>query len=334
MSLSPQLIDSPARFEPVAPVERCLAVVNPVSRRGAARLLGHLRHHMPATTRLTVVETTTAPLGRGALEEVAKEVDLVVAVGGDGTVAETLTAIDRARTPVGIMAGGSTNIIALELGVPADPATAAALIFGDHEVVEMDAATCNGETFLHMAGAGFDSRIFDNTSRTQKQRFGWLAYLPSAAHSLRLPPARFRVTTDSATFELTSPMVVVANGAGIIRPGLPIYPGIVNNDGLLDLIAVTATAPSDIASVLARFASRRMHRSPHILHARSRTVRIEAEPVMPIQLDGNVSGTTPALIEVREQPARLIGPIRAARLGRPGARGALPLARGPRPSGQ
>ena len=269
---------------------------------------------MPADTRLTVVETTTAPLVRGALEDVATEVDLVVAVGGDGTVAETLTAIDGSRTPVGIIAGGSTNIIALELGVPADPAAAADLIFGDHEIVEMDAATCNGETFLHMAGAGFDSRIFDNTSRTQKQRFGWLAYIPSAAHSLRLPPARFRVTTDAATFELTSPMVVVANGAGIIRPGLPIYPGIVNDDGLLDVIAVTATAPSDIASVLARFASRRMHRSPHILHARSRSVRIEADPVMPIQLDGNVSGTTPALIELREQPARLIGPLRSARL--------------------
>ena len=313
MSPSPRLSDLPAAVPPRV-VERCLVVVNPVSRRGAAELLDNLREQMPRAARLTVVETTTTPMTRGSLEAMADEVDLVVAVGGDGTVAETLTAIDRSRTPVGIMAGGSTNIIALELGVPPEPAAAAALIFGDHEVVEMDAATCNGETFLHMAGAGFDSRIFDNTSRTQKQRFGWLAYIPSAAHSLRLPPARFRVTTDAATFELTSPMVVVANGAGIIRPELPIYPGIVNDDGLLDLIAVTATAPSDIASVLARFVSRRMHRSPHILHARSRTVRIEADPVMPIQLDGNVSGTTPAAIELREHSARLIGPVRAPRV--------------------
>lgn len=315
--MSPDPHVSDARGDPGSPsiVERCLVVVNPVSRRGASDLLDHLREHTPSSTHLTVVETTTTPLKRGALQEVAEGVDLVVAVGGDGTVAETLTAIDGARTPVGILAGGSTNIIALELGIPADPAAASALLFGEHEVVEMDAATCNGETFLHMAGAGFDSRIFDSTSRTRKQRFGWLAYIPSAAHSLRLPPARFRVTTDTAAFELTSPMVIVANGAGIIRPELPIYPGIVYDDGLLDLIAVTATAPSDIASVLARFASRRMDRSPHILHARSRWVGIEADPVMPIQLDGNVSGTTPALIELRDRPARMIGPAQGRRAG-------------------
>lgn len=315
MSLEPAprgVSDQPAR-QPGP--ERCLVVVNPVSRRGASDLVDHLREHMPASTRLTIVETTTTPLARGTLEPAAMASDLVVAVGGDGTVAETLTAIDRAQTPVGILAGGSTNIIARELGVPADPAAAVALIFGDHEVVEMDAATCNGETFLHMAGAGFDSRIFANTDPRQKQRFGWLAYLPSAAHSLRLPPARFRVTTESATFELTSPMVVVANGAGIIRPELPIFPGIVHDDGLLDLIAVTATAPSDIASVFARLASRRMHRSPHILHARARSIRIETDPVMPIQLDGSVSGKTPAQIELRDQPARIIGPVRGRRGG-------------------
>ena len=309
------MIQPPSDSNTSGAPSRCLVVVNPVSRRGASNLLDHLREHVPDATRLTIVETTTTPLERGALDELAGDVDLVIAVGGDGTVAETLTAIDRARTPVGILAGGSTNIIALELGVPADPAMAAALIFGEHEIVEMDAATCNGETFLHMAGAGFDSRIFDNTSRTQKQRFGWLAYLPSAAHSLRLPPARFHVTTEHASFELTSPMVVVANGAGIIRPELPIYPGIAYDDGLLDLIAVTATAPSDIASVLARFASRRMDRSPHILHARANSIRIEADPVMPIQLDGNVSGTTPAVIELRDLPARMIGPIGGPRSG-------------------
>ena len=301
----------PERTERTPPA-RCLVVVNPVSRRGADSLLDHLRERMPAETRLSIVETTTTPLERGALEAAAREADLVVAVGGDGTVAETLTAMDRASTPVGIIAGGSTNIIALELGIPADPAAAAALLFGEHRVIEMDAATCNGETFLHMAGAGFDSRIFDNTSRRQKQRFGWLAYLPSAAHSLRLPPARFAVTTDDAAFEITSPMVIVANGAGIIRPELPIYPGIAYDDGLLDLIAVTATAPSDIATVLARFVTRRMRDSPHILHARSRSIRIEADPVIPIQLDGNVSGATPATIELRDQRARMIVPSTGA----------------------
>jgi diacylglycerol kinase (ATP) len=125
---------------------------------------------------------------------------------------------------------------------------------------------------------------------------------------LRLPPSRFHVETEFAQFELTSPMVLVANGAGIIRPSLYVYPGISPDDGWLDLIAVTATDPRAIASVLARFASRSMQRSPHVLHARARRIRIEAEPRMPVQVDGDVIGSTPADLRVLPHRAQIIVP--------------------------
>jgi diacylglycerol kinase (ATP) len=102
--------------------------------------------------------------------------------------------------------------------------------------------------------------------------------------------------------------VLVANGAGIIRPSLYVFPGISSNDGWLDLIAVTATRGAAIASVLARFASRSMDRSPHILHARARTIRIESDPAMPVQVDGDVVGSTPVDIEILPGRARLMVP--------------------------
>jgi diacylglycerol kinase family enzyme len=173
----------------------------------------------------------------------------------------------------------------------------------------MDAATCNGRYFLHMAGAGFDSRIFDHANPELKQKVGWFAYLPSAASSLRMPPSRFTITTESASFELTSPMVLVANGAGIIRPSLYVYPGIKSDDGWLDLITVTATEPTAIAGVLARFVTRSMDRSPHILHARAKSVRIEATLPMPVQVDGDVVGMTPVNIEILPGKGRIVVPI-------------------------
>jgi diacylglycerol kinase family enzyme len=236
---------------------------------------------------------------------------VLITVGGDGTVTEALTAIGDVDVPLAIVPGGSTNVIAQELGVPNDPAALARLVFGEHQLRMMDAAMCNDRMFLHMAGAGFDSRIFDATDAGLKRRVGWLAYLPSAAQSLRLPPARFHVQTESAQFELTSPMVLVANGSGIIRPSLYVYPGISSDDGWLDLIAVTATAPRAIASVLARFASRSMQRSPHVLHARARRILIEAEPRMPVQVDGDVIGVSPAEIYILPQRARIIVPMRS-----------------------
>jgi YegS/Rv2252/BmrU family lipid kinase len=290
-----------------------LVVTNPVARRNAPRLLEALQHASPGTIEWTVVETRPAPFQQSELEGEARGADLLITVGGDGTVTEALTAIGDVDVPIAIVPGGSTNVIAHELNIPNDPAALARLIFGEHQIRTMDAAMCNDRIFLHMAGAGFDSRIFDMTDTGLKRRVGWLAYLPSAAQSLRMPPARFHVETESAQFELTSPMVLVANGAGIIRPSLYVYPGISSDDGWLDLIAVTAIAPRAIASVLARFASRSMQRSPHVLHARARRIRIEAEPRMPVQVDGDVIGGSPAEIYILPQRARIIVPAQAGR---------------------
>ena len=280
-----------------------------MARKNAPRLISELQHACPANINWQVIETSPTPFGFGDLETMARSADLVISVGGDGTVAEALTAIGNAGTPLAILAGGSTNVIAKELGIPAEPRNLASLVFGSHQIRTIDAATCNDRLFLHMAGAGFDSRIFDQANPELKRRIGWFAYLPSAAQSLRLPPARFHVTTESASFDLTSPMVLVANGAGIIRPKLYVFPGISSSDGWLDLIAVTATRGPEIAGVFARFASRSMNRSPHILHARAKSIRIESDPQMPIQIDGDVIGTSPADIKILPARARLIIPV-------------------------
>lgn len=287
---------------------RALVIANPVARRNAPRLIEEMREASPSGVDWTVIETRPEPMRLGELEAQARDADVLIAVGGDGTVTEALTATGDVDLPLAIVPGGSTNVIAQELAMPDTPREVAELVFGEHRVRVMDAAVCNERMFLHMAGAGFDSRLFDATDADLKRRLGWLAYLPSAAQSLRLPPARFHVETDTAQFELTSPMVLVANGAGIIRPSLYVYPGISSDDGWLDLIAVTATAPRAVASVLARFASRSMQRSPHVLHARARRIRIEAEPRMPVQVDGDVIGSSPADIRILPRRARIIVP--------------------------
>src|SRR4029079_5473635 len=212
-----------------------------MARRNAPRLLAELRATAPSSVDWRIIETHPTSFGAGELESQAREVDVVVAVGGDGTVAETLTAIGNVPTPLAILPGGSTNVIAHEIGAPINPTAVGHLIFGHHEIRTMDAATCNGRMFLHMAGAGFDSRIFDQTNAALKRRAGWVAYLPGAARSLRLPPARFHVRTDRAGMDFVSPMVRVANGAGIIRPSLVLLPDITSVDGMLDMVAVTAT---------------------------------------------------------------------------------------------
>ena len=287
---------------------KLLVVINPRARRNGERLLADLQDAGRDGWTWTIVETSPEQFQHGALADQAQASDVVVAIGGDGTVTDAMTAIGDVEIPLAILPGGSTNVIAQELGLPFAPEGLASLLSEGYDIRVMDAATCNGRYFLHMAGAGFDSRIFDQANPELKQKVGWFAYLPSAASSLRMPPSRFTITTESASFELTSPMVLVANGAGIVRPSLYVYPGIASDDGWLDLIAVTATEPTAIASVLARFVTRSMDRSPHILHTRSTSVHIEANPPMPVQVDGDVVGMTPVQIEILPGKGRIVVP--------------------------
>lgn len=289
--------------------QHVVVVANPHARRNAPRLIADLQASAPPDVTWDIIETRPEQFHRGEIAERARSASVIVAVGGDGTVTDTLTGLGDLPTPLAIVPGGSTNVIAQELGLPSDPAEICGLIFGAHDVRIMDAATCNDRLFLHMAGAGFDSRIFDHTNPELKRRVGWFAYLPSAASSIRLPPARFEVKTESAEFELTSPMVLVANGAGVIRPSLYVFPGISSTDGWLDLIAITALHPTAIAGVVARFASRTMDRSPHIIHARAQKISIRSDPPMPIQVDGDVIGATAVDIEVLPGRARMIVPV-------------------------
>lgn len=284
--------------------------MNPIARRGAQELLETLRRCAGPDAVLTVHETSPEPMAPGELEDEAARHDVVVAIGGDGTVGEALNAMGAADVPLGIIPGGSTNIIARESRIPFNPELAARTICGAHDLLAIDTPICNGVAYLHIAGAGFDSLLFDLTDSRLKHRYGWLAYLPSAAQALKIPPALFRIETASTSVEVESPLVLVANGPGIISPRLPVFTGISSTDGMLDVVAITATSLPRILGVVGNFVARRLDRSRHVLHLRTPWVRIESTPAMPIELDGNVYGRTPMDVSLRPTRARLIVPRR------------------------
>lgn len=288
---------------------RIVVVVNPATRRDAGPIVALLRRQATAAVDLDV-RLTTAP---GEATSIAREAlagaDAIVAVGGDGTVADVATAIHGSGIPLGIVTAGSTNIVARELGIPADPRAAVALLFGSNRLATIDVGLCGGRCFLHMAGAGLDSRLFEAANPRLKRRVGWLAYLPPAVRGLRLPPARFRIVTDGDTTEVTSPLVLVANGGSIIAPGLRLYPGIRKDDGQLDVLIFTATGLLRTTRTLGRLATRSLARSPFVLRIPARRVELSAEPDLPVQLDGDVVVRTPVTFGIAPSALRVIAPL-------------------------
>ncbi|MEA2596753.1 MAG: hypothetical protein QOF01_3222 [Thermomicrobiales bacterium] len=287
---------------------RVLVVVNPATRKRADRVVDVVQHHAPPGAVLDVRYTIRDQPVAELIESGVHQAAIIIAVGGDGTVADVVTALGDMDIPVGIIPAGSTNIVARENRIPLRPDAAAALIFGEHRLARLDVGVSGERRFLHMAGAGLDSRLFAATNPALKRRMGWPAYVPAALRNLLAPPVRFRITVDGSSFQCRSPLVLVANGAAIIRPSLPVYPDLRRNDGLLDVIAFTSAGPLQVGSTLLRFAARRLDRSPYVVRLRGRNVSLVADPPIPFQLDGDVAGMTPADFYMLPGAIRLIVP--------------------------
>lgn len=289
--------------------DRVLVIANPATRADVQAVYRALGRALPPGVRMHLSLTTKTDTAADLAARLRDEADCIVAVGGDGTVSSVAAALHGSDVLLGIIPGGSTNIIAQELGIPPNIPAAIRLLFGEFEVRKMDVGVCNDRYFLHMAGAGFDSHLFDSADPEMKKRVGWVAYLPAAIKALREPACQFRITIDDETMVLESPLVLVANGSSVITPRIRIGSRIRPDDGQLDVLIVTATKPHELASVLARFASSTMEDSQFVIYRKARSVTLECSRRIPVQLDGDVIEQTPARFSVLPQDIGVIVPV-------------------------
>jgi diacylglycerol kinase (ATP) len=295
--------------------DRVLVIANPATRADIAEVYRALSRALPSGIHLEIHQTEKSEGAQRLARRLRDRADCMIAVGGDGTVSSVAAALHGSDVLLGIIPGGSTNIIAREIGIPDNINAAIRLIFGKFVIRNMDVGVCNDRFFLHMAGAGFDSRLFDMTDPALKKKIGWVAYLPAAVKAIREPASAFRLMIDDDVIEVQSPLVLVANGSSVISPRIRVGSRIRPDDGELDILVVTATKPHELASVLARFASSSMDESPYVLYRRAKRMTMEADRTVPIQLDGDVIANTPARFRVLPQDIGVIVPTDAVRQG-------------------
>ena len=278
--------------------DRLCAIVSAANRLGVAAATAALRGRLSDQVDLEIQIVNSSAEATAAARQAAAAANVVIAVGGDGTVADVATGMFGSRATLGIVPAGSTNITARSLGIPPRPEAAVDLLGSPHARRTIDVGRSDERSFLHIAGAGFDAELFKTADPRWKRRLGWFAYLPAAAAALRLPPSRVQITADDALIEATSALVLIANGDSAIAPGFRIYPDIAVDDGWLDVIIFTSTTPVQIASTLGYASRQRLELSPHVNRHRARRVQIVAIPNLSVQLDGDPRGTTPREFQI------------------------------------
>ncbi|MGH7732357.1 MAG: diacylglycerol/lipid kinase family protein [Gemmatimonadales bacterium] len=251
---------------------------------------------------------------RYAAEGVQAGVDVVAVFGGDGTTMQAAAALVGTEVGLGVLPGGTGNLLAGNLRIPTHPQRAAELLLESRprpfDLGRMERP--DGTHFFAVAcGAGFDARVMGETSGAGKRQWGMGAYV---ATTLRiLPEVRSTdtwITVDGTEHRLRSAMVLVANCGEVIPPLIRLRNGISPNDGLLDVVAVRADSVGE--SMRALWDLLRQVEidddDRFVTHLRGREVSVRTTDAQPVQLDGEMGGVTPFTVQVVPSAIRVLVP--------------------------
>ena len=285
---------------------RVLAVLNPTSgaRRGgdlAEELREGVLGHGAADVEERVTEGPEDALS-WATTAAHEGFEVVVAGGGDGTVTAVAQGVfaSGADVPVAIVPLGTGNGLARVLGVPLEPREALeALAAGKPVKLDVLEVTSHGLVSLLFCGAGLDAKINEDADREAKDRLGFLAYVRAALGAASdLERHDLTVTVDGRTSRLRGHTVIAFNATKLELLGLEVGPDTTPHDGRMD-VAVMRTPTRWAVLRRALRLLRRADSRADLLPATS--LRLEARPPLPVQVDGDPVGDTP--LEVRVAPA-------------------------------
>lgn len=250
-------------------------------------------------------ETSVAQPGTTqAYDALARHVDLVAVLGGDGTIRYVATALLGTGTPLAVLAGGTGNLFARQLRLPVGR-YADALRIGlsgtdtpvDAIRVGLDADGSGDFADEHiglvMGGIGRDADIMADTTEKLKSRLGWAAYLVAGLKQLRHDRFSARIGFDDRPPFRRDVTAVLAGNCGILQGGLQLMPDAVVDDGLLDAVVVRGGGLR-WAPVLSKVVARSRTDSAHFRRAQCAELVISADMPQRVELDGDVIGTAHA----------------------------------------
>jgi len=242
------------------------------------------------------LETSRQDPGQGVTRQaVAEGVDLVMAQGGDGTVAACVTGLAGTDVPLAVLPGGTGNLLAANFDIPSDVEGAVEVaLHGERR--RLDVAAMGEDRFVVMGGIGFDAAMLRDADPRLKERLGAVAYVISGLRQLRRRTTRFELhLDDAAPFTRVGQGVLVGN-LGRLQGGLPVMPDARPDDGLLDVAVLRTRTLLDWARLAVGVLLRRRRNDPELEVLRARRVEVRCDRPQPVERDGDPAGETDHLV--------------------------------------
>lgn len=214
--------------------------------------------------------------------------DVVVAVGGDGTVNEVVNGLDGSDVPFGIVPIGTANDFAKQAGIPLDPDHAMDVIL-HRPAIRIDTAALNGRRFLNVSSGGVGAEATAETPSEAKEMLGMFAYAITGVRKLvDLKP--HEATFTAGDFRLTTEFLLFAVGNGrTTGGGTLIVPRASVTDGLLDVCIVEAMPRAEFAKLILRIRHGDHVGNDGVHYLQVPSIEINATEAISVNVDGEPS---------------------------------------------
>lgn len=288
----------------MTPKSRILFIHNPVSGvKKLNKLEDMVRHHLDPEKFEYEVRETESPKDamRLASAAVQEKFDIVVAVGGDGTINEIVHGMGTHPLVLGIIPTGSGNGLARHLGIPLEPEKAIRAI-NKMNIRNIDTATINGYPFVSIAGLGFDARVADKYAKVKHR--GFFGYLRIVLQEFfRYREREYILTFNDQKITRKALLISIAN-SNQFGYNIVISPTAKTDDGLLDIVITRKFPIGELARMIGLLFTNKIDQSGFFETHKSSEIFIVRKRGKRVNIDGEAIKMGREIF-VRIQPASL-----------------------------
>lgn len=279
-------------------------IVNPISGRSSKEsIVGAIAGSVDMDRYEVTIRFTAAPGHATTLasEAVVAGQQLVVAVGGDGTVNEVARALVGTDAVLGIIPCGSGNGLARHLHIPMNPRKAIEIL-NQGQIRRIDTLTVNGTPCFCTAGVGYDAFVSEEYAKEPTR--GLVTYVRKAVENwFDYTPEQYLIETEEGMFSRTALAITCAN-ANQWGNGFHVAPKASLTDGLIDVTIIHPIKPLNALPMPVQILGYSFDKNPGVETFKTSGLTIRRATPAPLHIDGEPqSGTKDITIALR--PASL-----------------------------
>lgn len=267
--------------------KRIVFVVNPISgTQGKKAILKWIDERLDRSRYdYEIIKTEYAGhASEIATQAVKNNIDIVVAIGGDGTVNEIARSLIHTDTTLGIIPCGSGNGLARHLRIPMDPKSAIDILNEGHQIC-MDYGKVNNIPFFCTCGVGFDAFVSLKFADSGKR--GLLTYLENTLHeSLTYQPETYEIENEEGTVKYKAFLIACGN-ASQYGNNAYITPQASLKDGLMDVTILEPFTVLDVPSLSFQLFNKTIDQNSRIKTMRTKKIKIHRSKPGVFHYDGD-----------------------------------------------